>query len=950
MLDIQSYKKMNKISADPATEAAVRRDIRKELRRIEIEKLKKREKSDCSSRGSSDMEISSSDDKAESDAERKTTDVKSKAAGVNVQVTKEKGNADAEVGHKDSESISKDTNDSVNTMKNAGQVPDKTCEDVLSTVRENADCATPSSDEQLEDMEDVPNKNNQQKTADVDEVFKSPPAIQKHATVVDDTFVNIEPRTNTVTRHFMDPRLGWKGDRLLLVSPTEIELLSSDSNASTPEPSPVLRQSRTNEMSAGVIPQSNFVVDGSVECKESTVIQTDKTSGDKDKVSRLSSRLMALFSQTGKRPLIGGASVETTVSTVTSSVSSASPAKSAVTVSPSLSVESQHVTTESPPPTMAYKLQRATPSLNILSSSVSAACDSKVSSVAEDKTKVIDLLSSTTCASSTPSQSSSTAFGGNRIHLYKNTAHGESFSNSLVENVKSSSGVSPMSSRQTAVTSLASTSAFYATASNVNSTTSSLNNYDSTTPLRQSFVAYPSSTRRWSRTDTCNVPATPSSVLTATGSFTPPVSSINSTFCTATPVFTANETSTVQAKVEQLYSCDKLSYPATNTPRTEANTSEWKSPMAISEESNTVPKTEQPLFTSNTHLKEIISFFKAKTTSPSTSTSSVTFLVSPPSLSPASTVNVSGEGDTNEIREVAYSYKPQMTSKSSTSDASSRYGRKLPEDFSQANDPQEVQTFDNVVTLEATQDRGNVDWYDTEDTQSNEDGPSQTPVTGTSCKTYSSGGTVSIPRAVDSPPLPTDALPPPPPPPLTSSFSAGYTTTYSYRNKDCLSCLTPTSTEPGVYTYSTSYPEEHTNRAAQHTSQESSDLYEYGLILSSEEAAIQDGSDLYFCEINTPSADSSRSSTPAVTSQEKHLKSVPQFSPHTYSSSTTHLLPRHHHYTHLCCIRTITPQHIQLCIHTRILEYNQYPFRTPHYLNIIILCQEIQATQVFLLH
>ena len=793
---------MNKISADPTAEAAVRRDIRKELRRIEIEKLKQREQSDGSSRASSDMEVLSREDRVESEAKREKTDVKGAEIGVKVKVAKETSIAVVDVRHKDDESISKNTKDSTDTIQNEAQIPNKAWQDVLSPVIENVDRTTTSKvDEKL--TTDTGNilKN---KIADTVEVLKSPPPIQKHATVVDDIFVDNDPRTNTVTRHFLDPRLGFKEDKFLPASPPEIEPLSSDSGADILQPSPVLRHSKASEMSNEVILQTNSVRHGSPECTDSTGSPTDKISNDKDNVSRLSSRLMALFSQTGKRLPKSNASIATTISAITSSASSATSTISSVVVLPSLPVESGNMTTTTTTAT-SQKPETVTPPLNILSStssapSVSSECNV---SVAEGNAKVIDLPNTTTCAP----LSLTSSFTGNRICPNKNTARVGSSSNSWIDNPLTSSGVGPVSTQQAASFTICTS------ASNVSSSTRS---------------------------------------------------------------FTDNETSK-----QHLYSSERLAYPASSTLRSDANNSECKQPMVVSGQSDNLQKSQQSsVVTSNTNTKETISFFRARTTSVSG-----TSKASPPLLSsPASTINVSDKEANEETRQVAHSYKPKVKSRASPSDGSSRYDKTSRECVSKGNHPQQIQTGDNIAPCETTQDDGNMDWYDTVDTRPNEDAPKsstslQAPNTEISTET-SSSVTVSIQRVGNSPPLPTEALPPPPPPPLTSSFSAGNSTCiYSDRKKNSL-CY-PTTTKRGLYTHSISYPEDHSNRS-QPTFQENSDLYEYSLTLSSHDpTSAQDDSDFNFCTGSTPSADSSRSSTPVVTLQEKQLNPglFPQFLP-----------------------------------------------------------------------
>ena len=460
LLDIQSYKKMTKISADPIAEAAVRRDIRKELRRIEIEKLKQREQSDSSSMASSDVEMSSGEDKTMSDAKRKETGVKSAAAtGEKIKVDKENNTAAVHVGHKDGESISKDTEDSIDTghaVQNEARVPEKASQDGGFPGTENVDRTTTSSDAD-EVLTDIPD-NPENKIGDNVEVFKSPSLIQKHATVVDGTLlVGNEPRTNTVTRHFMDPRLGSKGDKFLVASPTEIELLSSDSGADTPQPSPISRHSRTNEMSAGVLLQS---MDAIAECTDPTGIQIDETAN----VSRLSSRLVALFSQSGKRLPKNSASIATTISATTSSASSATSTISAVPVLPSFPVESGSTATTLTTTTTGHKLETVTSPLNILSSipsqpshfppaSHSELSSGRIVSVTKGKSKVVDSPNSTTYASLTYSQTSSIALAGSRISSYENKANVESSSNSRIDNLAVSKELHPKSEQSSLDTS-----------------------------------------------------------------------------------------------------------------------------------------------------------------------------------------------------------------------------------------------------------------------------------------------------------------------------------------------------------------------------------------------------------------------------------------------------------------------------------------------------------------
>ena len=898
------------MTADPAAEAAVRRDIRKELLRIEMEKLKKREPSqlESSSRVSSDMEMSSSDDKAGSDVEKKKSDGKNKVVGTDKAASKEKSTTVAKIRPDESESSSKCTNDSTETTQNDGQLPSKTCleTNVLSALGETVYRASTSegSDEELKDVEKSPNKENQEIVVDVDEVFKSPPAVQNQAEVVDDTFSNDVPRTNTITRHFIDPRLSWKGGRFLPASPTEIEPLSSDSGADTPEASPVLRYLKTTTVGT---PHGSVVTPlGGVECIGPARIKTKKASCDKDNVSRLSSRLMALFSGTGKRPIKSSASVESTISIVTSTASTATVTKSTVTELSSLSSEPKLATEDSPPTSIPDKPQRASLPLSIpsstsfASSNFPSAGDSVVSSECvatvpeDDKAPMI-------YSSSTPSQTSLVTLESSRVYPYTNTVHDNSPATLARESSElSSEEVCSMSSLQTTVPSSTFMSSLSATAINLDS---SLGNRSP-----ESMVVIYSSAEASPKV--VSIAATASSAFTATECITP---------------------SPVQAATERSYLSETIACSATNTSaRTASN---------ISEEPEMVPKSEQsPQFTANTYLNEIISFFHAKTTASAT-TAAGTFLVSPSTSSSTSTMTVPDEGHTNDLSkaESRYSYEPQVTLNST--DTSLRC------DFFQENNAQELP--------EPIQNSVGTDWYSTVDTYSSvavpvystssqiavtgtlcetyssNNAPAYATVTGTSCETYNSNdvprqipvtetcetyssntvppetpttvtlvgtysgdavptqipavgascyssGSVSTTCAADSPPLPTQPLPPPPPPPLTLSLSSGYATTYTNsRNKGGLSNLTTTSAQRGADTY----PDGQFTSVAQPISQESTDLYEYGLTLSSDQATTHGDSDLYFDEGNVHSTDSSRSSTPVITPMEKHLKPglLPQY-------------------------------------------------------------------------
>lgn len=904
---------MNKMTADPAAEAAVRRDIRKELLRVEMEKLKKREPSqlESSSRVSSDMEMSSSDDKAESDAEKKNSDGKNRVEGTDKAVSKEKCTMDAKIRLEESESSSKDTNDSTKTTQNDSQLSAKAYLEtkVLSGLGETVHLPSTSEgfDEVLKDVEKSPNKESQEKVVDIDEVFKSPPAIQNQAKLVDDTVSNDVPRTNTITRHFMDPRLGWQSGRFLPTSPTEIEPLSSDSGADTPEALPVLRYSKTATV---VIPHGSVVTPFcGVECLESAGTKAKKASGDKDKVSRLSSRLMALFSGTGKRPMKSSASVVTPLSTVTSAASTATVTKSTVTELQSLSSESEPVTKDSPPTTIPDKPQGDALPLSIpsctsfASSNFPSADDSGVSSECVATVPEND-KTSMSYSSCTPSQTSTVTPESNCVYPYINATHDNPPTTLVGESSELSSEVYPKPSLQTTITRSTSMSSFSATTSNLDS---SLYNRSPESMV----VAYASAE---ASPKVVTIAATAPSAFTVTECITPPL---------------------VQAATGRSYLSETLAHPATYTSsRTASN---------VSKEPEMLPKAEQPSqLTANTYLNEIISFFHAKTTASAT-TAPGTFLVSPSTSSPTSAINVSDEGYANDISkaESAYSYDQQMTHNST--DTTLRC------DFPQENHPQELP--------EPVPNSGGTDCYDTVDmycnvavpvyssssqtavigtsyeTYSSNNAPTQTTVTGISCETYNSnavshqtpatekyetyssntvpvgtpvtvissgtyssnavptqtpvteasyysGDSVSTTRDADSPPLPTEPLPPPPPPPLTSPLLAGYATTYTNsRNKGGLSYLTTTSAEHGVYTYSSSYPDGQPTSVTQPVSQESTDLYEYGLTLSPDQATTQGDSDLYFHEGNVHSTDASRSSTPVITPMEKHLQPglVPQY-------------------------------------------------------------------------
>lgn len=822
---------MNKMTADPPVEAAVRRDIRKELSRIEIAKKKKREPSrlESSSRTSSEMDVSSSDDRAESDAEKKV--------GTENAAPKENSTTFQKIRPNESENSSTHTNDPTKTTQNDDQLPEKTQVEtnVSSGLGENVyqTSTLKVSDEVLTDVEKSPDEKSQQKVVDVGEVFKSPPSIQNQVRTVDDASGNDVAQTNTITRHFMDPRLGWKSGRFLPASPTEIEPLSSDSGADTPEASPVLRYSKTNELATVVTPHGSVISPlCGTERIESAGIQMKKASGEN--VSRLSSRLMALFSQTGKRPVKSSSSVETTISTVTSTASTATVTKSTVTELPSLSSESEPVTAVSDEPhtvTLPSSTSSSTPiaSMNFPSASDSGVSSECVTTVAEN-----DKMS-LTYASSATSQTSTVALESSCVYPYTNTAHDKASSTEV------SSYVCPMSSLPTTVTTSTSMTSPADAAINPNSA------LDNRIP-EPMVVAYPSAE---ASSTVVPISATPPPAVTVTECITP-----------------------VQTGADHPYLSETLAYPATNAlTRTATN---------ISREPEILPTSEQSSqFTPNTYLNEIISFFHAKTTASAT-TAPGSFLVSPSTSSPTSTII--DEGCANDISKArsAYAYKPQGAINPSDIDSRCQ--------FPLENDLQEPQ--------EPIQNSDSMDWYDTVDTDSDvavigtsnetysSDNapiqttatvishethgstavPAQTPVLGTS---YYSRCNMSTTRDVDSPPLPTEPEPPPPPPPLTSSLVAGYTSTCtSNRNQGGLSYLTTTSAERGVYSYTSSCPDGQSTSVAHPLLPESTDLYEYGLTLPSYQAA----NDLYFDEGDVRSADSSRSSTPVSTLKEKHLQ------------------------------------------------------------------------------
>ena len=812
---------MNKMTADPPVEAAVRQDIRNELSRIEIAKKKKREPSrlEGSSRTSSDMDVSSSDDRAESDAEKKV--------GTDNAAPKENSTTLPKIRPNESESSSMYTNDPTNTTQNDDQLPERTQVEtnVSSGVGENVYQASTSkvSDEVLTDVEDSPDEKIQQKVVDVGEVFKSPPSIQNQVRIVDDASGNDVAQTNTITRHFVDPRLGWKSGRFLPASPTEIEPLSSDSGADTPEASPVLRYSKTNELATVVTPRGSVISPlCGTERIESAGIQMKKASGEN--VSRLSSRLMALFSQTGKRPVKSSLSVETTISTVTSAASTATVTKSTVTELPSLSSESEPVTAVSDKPqtvTLPSSTSSCTP---IASMSFPSASDSGVSSECVSTVAENDKMSLTS-ASSTTLQTSTVALESSCVYPYTNTAHNKPSS------TEQSSYVCPMSSLPTTVTISTSMTSPADAAVNSNSA------LDNRIPVP---MVVPHASAEASST-VVPISATPPPTVTVTERITP---------------------TSVQTGADHPYLSETLAYPATNAlTRTATN---------ICREPEILPTCEQSSqFTPNTYLNEIISFFQAKTTASAT-TAPGSFLVSPSTSSPTSAII--DEGCANDISQArsAYAYKPQ--------------GAINPSELQEPQEPTEntdsmdwydtVDTDSDVAvtgTSNETYSSDNAPIQPTvtvisHETHGSTAVPAQTPVLGTS---YHSRCNMSTTRDVDSPPLPTEPEPPPPPPPLTSSILADYSSTCtSNRNQGSLSYLTTTSAERGVYSYTSSCPDGQCTSVAQPLLPESTDLYEYGLTLPSYQAA----SDLYFDEGDVRSADSSRSSTPGSTLKEKHLQ------------------------------------------------------------------------------
>lgn len=335
---------MNKISADPITEAAVKQDIRKELRRLEIEKIKKHGKSDDSSESNSDVMMSSGH--AQGDAEQKKSDVKTKAAGESTKAAKEGCIVDDHVT--ETENIDKDANESPKTSGNADECPQSR---ELSAVNEEVNV----SGKAFKDTESIPVTETQQGMVDDVGVFKSPPPVQKLTTLtVDSMFVQNVPAANkTVIRHFMDPRLGCKIDRFLLTSPTEIEPLSSDSGADTPESSPISRYVRTHETFVGINPYSDpaITVEATAASMESSVVKTSS-----EKVSRLSSRLMALFSQSGTRSPRTFTTVETTTTnTILSHTHSDASTKPFVAKSEALPVEFHNVSVDTSIPMTTFQ-------------------------------------------------------------------------------------------------------------------------------------------------------------------------------------------------------------------------------------------------------------------------------------------------------------------------------------------------------------------------------------------------------------------------------------------------------------------------------------------------------------------------------------------------------------------------------------------------------------------
>ncbi|XP_028401828.1 uncharacterized protein LOC114524823 isoform X2 [Dendronephthya gigantea] len=717
--DIQSYKKMNKITADPTTEAVVRRDIRRELQKIEIEKLRKREQSEMSSVTNSDMEMSSVDGESDSRSEKIQLEAQDKDTLEKETVC---------VIQNDSESKSNHIDDAMDIMQIESTVNEIGEKETNATIEVNKDVslAAISADfgKGLNAMDGCSNNNNEERT--VHEVFKSPPRVQKHATVVDDCDVNV-PQTNTVTRHFIDPRLGLKTERFLVASPTEIEPLSSDSCAGTPESSPVVKSSRLSETLPAVVQQSPSLLRDGEKDRETTLIKTGETSDHKDKVSRLSSRLMALFSQTGKRPGRSGSTTETPACFVISTASSVSPTRSTTAGSSPQFVQSQNVAKESPLTTNDYKLQRipaSAPSTSTSSPSVDR-CNISSASVVNVREADMKKEKLTTRTYTTPPQ---TSFDTLSSHMHPSPVliQDQPQSNSRDEHLKESPAVTSIHFQPSALTS--SGPSLTSNAVVCNSTMSystSLNTDDSRAQLQQRLVER-----------TC---PEPSEVSTRTATYTT------------------------------------------------ADTSEWSVPLVNSVQSRPHENLKSsPPPTTNTYLRQICSFLKNKTASPSPT--AVNFLVSPSTSSSSASQKVDD-------------YQPNDCEVNET------FSENVPKN----NNSQKEQTSSPTIKVSDT-----VDQCSTSRTKDRLIRTSlQTPASTTSY----------------TPPLPREALPPPPPPPLASSCG--------------VSNITPISTE---------------------ISQDSTDLYEYGLTLSSVPGNIttQDGSDPYFRGDNMSSANSSRSSTPGI--------------------------------------------------------------------------------------
>ena len=741
-LDIQSYKKMNKITADPITEAVVRRDIRKELQKIEMEKLRKREQSEMSSLANSDMEMSSVDGETDSRNEK----IRPEANDKDIEMAGENDTVD--VTQNDSESTGKDVDDAMEIMQieNPVKEPGEKFLETNAIIEVNKDVGPAASSvdfgKGLNAMESFSNKSNEERTVRAIEAFKSPPHVQKHAAVTDDVDVNV-PRTITVTRHFTDPRLGLKTEGFLVSSPTEIEPLSSDSCAGTPELSPVFKNSRSNETSPAVVSQSQSLLRDGEESTETTLIKTGETSGQKEKVSRLSSRLMALFSQTGKRTGRSSSSIETPACSVTSTVSSGIPTTPAVAGS-----SPQNVAKECPSATNDYKLQTASPLLSIPSPVPSASTNSSVDRCNVGSASVANVREADmnkekpTAGTYTASLPTLDTLGGSSVHPYPALIHDEPQTNSRDGHLGESHAVisipSPRSALMCSVPSLTSNAV---ECSSRMTCLTSLNTHDSRSQLPQRLVGRP--------------PPEPSEVSSRTAT------------CTT------------------------------------ANTSEWTIPVVNSMQSKPHESLKSfPPFTTNTYQKQICSFLKNKTTSPSPT--AVTFLVSPSSSQKVD------------------DYQPNDWKVSET----------LSEEFSENNNSQKAQT--SLATIKES------DTVDQSSTLRTKDHSIRTSL-------QTSGLTTPY-----TPPLPRQALSPPPPPPLTSSSGVSNTTYSGSIDKDGSSCITPNSTE---------------------MSQDSTDLYEYGLTLSSVSGQVltQDGSDSYFRGEDMSSANSSRSCSPGISMRENQL-------------------------------------------------------------------------------